>query len=115
VEQLPGHKVGVVLHLRQYHAVAGGPPAAQTLGEQVDRLGGAAQEDDLARRGGIDPATHALAGAWLKDQDLPLLELAGRLGYLSEAALSRAFKRTIAISPGADRRGAAAARARALD
>ena len=33
-------------------------------------------------------------------------ELAGRLGYQSEAAFSRAFKRIVGISPGAVRRTA---------
>ena len=36
-------------------------------------------------------------------------ELAGRLGYQSEAAFSRAFKRFIGVSPGAARRGEVAA------
>ena len=36
----------------------------------------------------------------------PLGELASRLGYESEAAFSRAFKRFIGISPGAVRRNA---------
>jgi AraC-like DNA-binding protein len=40
----------------------------------------------------------------LKDDDAPLGELAGRLGYQSEAAFSRAFKRFIGVSPGAARR-----------
>lgn len=41
---------------------------------------------------------------WLKEEDLPLGVLAGRLGYESEAAFSRAFKRCIGVSPGAARR-----------
>jgi len=40
----------------------------------------------------------------LKDDEGPLGELAGRLGYQSEAAFSRAFKRFIGVSPGAARR-----------
>ena len=46
-----------------------------------------------------------LAATWLKDQDAGLAELAGRLGYRSEAAFSRAFKRIVGISPGAARHG----------
>src|SRR5690606_25914325 len=34
-----------------------------------------------------------MALAWLKEEDPPLVELAQRLGYRSEAAFSRAFKR----------------------
>ena len=41
---------------------------------------------------------------WLKEDDTPLGDLASRLGYQSEAAFSRAFKRLIGISPGEARR-----------
>jgi AraC-like DNA-binding protein len=41
---------------------------------------------------------------WLQQDDIGVAELAARLGYESEAAFSRAFKRTIGISPGATRR-----------
>lgn len=44
------------------------------------------------------------AVTWLQEDDAPLSELAGRLGYQSEAAFSRAFKRFIGVSPGAVRR-----------
>jgi AraC-like DNA-binding protein len=60
-----------------------------------------------------EPAMHYLtrwrmhlALSWLKEDDAPLMELAGRLGYDSEAAFSRAFKRYIGESPGAVRRTA---------
>jgi AraC-like DNA-binding protein len=43
----------------------------------------------------------------LKEEDVSLIELADRLGYQSEAAFSRAFKRVIGISPGAVRRSVA--------
>ena len=45
-----------------------------------------------------------VALTWLRDSDLSLMEVAERLGYQSEAAFSRAFKRTIGISPGGARR-----------
>ena len=41
---------------------------------------------------------------WLRDDDTPLADLANRVGYQSEAAFSRAFKRVIGLSPGAARR-----------
>jgi AraC-like DNA-binding protein len=44
---------------------------------------------------------------WLRTDDVPVAALAARLGYDSEAAFSRAFKRTIGLSPGAARRSAA--------
>ena len=40
----------------------------------------------------------------LKEGDGPLADLADRMGYQSEAAFSRAFKRVVGISPGAVRR-----------
>jgi len=40
----------------------------------------------------------------LREDRLPIGDLAGRLGYESEAAFSRAFKRFIGVSPGAARR-----------
>lgn len=40
----------------------------------------------------------------LHEDNAPLGELAGRLGYRSEAAFSRAFKRFVGVSPGAVRR-----------
>lgn len=45
-----------------------------------------------------------VALTWLKEEKASLGELAERLGYQSEAAFSRAFKRTIGVSPGAARR-----------
>ena len=55
-----------------------------------------------------EPAMHYVtrwrmnvALTWLKEDRVTLAELASRLGYQSEAAFSRAFKRFIGISPGA--------------
>lgn len=45
-----------------------------------------------------------LALRWLKEEDTTVSKLADRLGYQSEAAFSRAFKRFIGVSPGAVRR-----------
>jgi AraC-like DNA-binding protein len=63
-----------------------------------------------------EPAMHYLA-RWrmhmaltmLREGDAGLGELANRLGYRSEAAFSRAFKRYIGLSPGAVRRNGAVA------
>jgi AraC-like DNA-binding protein len=41
---------------------------------------------------------------WLQTDDAPVAALAARRGYESEAAFSRAFKRTVGVSPGAVRR-----------
>ena len=58
-----------------------------------------------------EPAIHYLASwrmnvalKWLKEDKVTLVELASRLGYQSEAAFSRAFKRFMGVSPGAIRR-----------
>jgi AraC-like DNA-binding protein len=47
-----------------------------------------------------------LAAAALRDEGATVAELAARLGYRSEAAFSRAFKRVVGVSPGAVRRRA---------
>src|SRR5262249_26973974 len=53
---------------------------------------------------------------WILENDIALSEVAARLGYESEAAFSRAFKRVLGVSPGASqmavntRRTAGAAR-----
>lgn len=47
-----------------------------------------------------------LAETWLQEGGATIAELASRLGYRSEAAFSRAFKRVTGLSPGAARRAA---------
>ncbi|MEO7911518.1 MAG: AraC family transcriptional regulator [Roseiflexaceae bacterium] len=49
-----------------------------------------------------------VALTWLKEGDAPVSELAGQLGYQSDAAFNRAFKRIIGVSPGAARRNGSA-------
>jgi len=48
------------------------------------------------------------ATTWLKEERATLAELAGRLGYESEAAFSRAFKRLVGVAPGSARAAATA-------
>jgi AraC-like DNA-binding protein len=62
-----------------------------------------------------EPAMHYVArwrmhvaSSWLRDDDAPLADVASRLGYQSEAAFSRAFKRFVGVPPGAVRRGTSA-------
>ena len=69
-----------------------------------------------------EPAMHYVARwrmqvalTWLTDDDAPLADLANRLGYQSEAAFSRAFKRFIGVSPGAVRRNGDSAQADRAD
>jgi AraC-like DNA-binding protein len=47
-----------------------------------------------------------LASSWLRDQRLGVAEVARRLGYDSEAAFSRAFKRSVGTPPSVLRRAA---------
>ena len=45
-----------------------------------------------------------VASTWLQEREEPIGEIGEQLGYQSEAAFSRAFKRAIGQSPGAVRR-----------
>lgn len=47
-----------------------------------------------------------VATTWLRDSDLPIAEMAARLGYESEASFNRAFKSFVGRTPGAVRREA---------
>jgi hypothetical protein len=59
---LPGDDVGVVLECGDEDLIAGAEAWPRVrLRDQIDALGGAAREDDLARRAGIDEAAHTLA------------------------------------------------------
>lgn len=58
------------------------------------------------------PAMHYLArwrmhvaGSWLRSGDVTAAECGARLGYRSEAAFNRAFKRVMGVPPGAWQRG----------
>ena len=46
-----------------------------------------------------------LASSWIREERMPVGEAAHRLGYSSEAAFSRAFKRHLSVPPGMLRRG----------
>ena len=60
--EVPGHDVGVVLHDREHDLVAlADSHAAERAGDEVDRLGGVAGEDDLLGAAGIEEAAHGLA------------------------------------------------------
>ena len=62
-QQLPGYEVRVVIHCRDDDEIASlDVPPAPRLRDEVDRLGGIAHEDDLARRPGIDEVGHRVPG-----------------------------------------------------
>ena len=72
-DQLPGHDVGVVLQGGEQDAVAGAQVVqAPAVGHGVDRRGGAAGEDDLPRRGGVEEGGHLGPG--------PLVQVGRLLG-----------------------------------
>ena len=61
---LPGHEVRVVLHLGEHDPVAlADVHVAPGAGDEVDRLGGVADEDDLAAVAGADVVGHRRPGA----------------------------------------------------
>ena len=60
---LPRHDVGVVLEVGEHDLVTGSDVlASPALGDEVDALGRAADEDDLARRRSVEEAPDLLAG-----------------------------------------------------
>jgi AraC-like DNA-binding protein len=52
-----------------------------------------------------------LAAARLRDTDAKVMQVALEVGYVNEAAFSRAFKRAVGESPGAWRRSRRASKA----
>ena len=72
---LPGDEVRVVLELGREHDVAGAEPGEPVgVGDQVEPLGGVADEDDLALAGRVDERAHLLTCA-LEPGRRPLAEL----------------------------------------
>jgi len=54
----------------------------------------------------VDQLRSRLAGEWLRDTDLPLAEIAHRLGFSDASNFSRAFHKWYGCTPGAYRRSA---------
>src|SRR3546814_10728781 len=64
-QELPGHDVGVVLHLGDHHLVARLQLAAIAVGYEVDGLGDVAGEHDLLVGAGVEEARHRRAHAFV--------------------------------------------------
>jgi AraC-like DNA-binding protein len=88
------------------------PAEAWTL-EQLARQVGASRSvlaERFAHLVGVPPMQYLaqwriqMAASLLRGTNVPLVDIADRVGYGSEAALSRAFKRTLGVSPAAYRR-----------
>src|SRR3546814_5101718 len=60
-QELPGHDVGVLLHLGDHHLVARLQLAAIAVGYEVDGLGDVAGEHDLRVGAGVERARHSRA------------------------------------------------------
>ena len=108
---LQDRQIGPVIAL--IHRDAGRAWTVASLADEVamSRSAFAARFTELVG----EPAMHYVtrwrmhtAMTWLKEDGAPLGQLASRLGYQSEAAFSRAFKRFIGTSPGAARRSSRA-------
>lgn len=63
-------------------------------------------EAGLTYKGLVSASRLRLAKAWLTESDLPIAEIAVRLGYVEASNFSRAFRRETGVSPAAYRRGA---------
>jgi hypothetical protein len=79
-EKVPGHDVRVVLHDREHDLVARlDALAAKRIGDEVDRLGGVARENDFLVPGGIEERAHLFARA--------LIGLGRGIGEVVQAAM----------------------------
>ena len=106
---LQDKQIGRALLLIQRHPARAWTVASLAAEVSMSRSAFAARFKELVGESPLQYLTRwrmNLALNWLKDEDAVLGELADRLGYQSEAAFSRAFKRFIGVSPGAVRRSA---------
>lgn len=102
------------------------PQVGRVLRAMHERLDHPWTVEELAGRGGMSRAAFALrfkqlvgeapleyltrwrmyrASRLLRDRDRKLLQIANSVGYESDGAFQRAFKRVLGVSPGAYRRG----------
>jgi len=101
-------EIGRALALIHQHAEA--PWTVAALADQV-HLSRSVFAERFARLVGIPPMQYVtqwrmnLASQWLREEQISPSEAAHRLGYSSEAAFSRAFKRALHLAPGAFQRG----------
>lgn len=104
---LADRKLG--LAFRAMHAEPSHPWTLDTLGRTAG-MSRAAFASRFHRKVGLTPLNYLtrwrmqLAREWLNDPSLAMIDIAERVGYASEAAFSRAFKREFGLAPGASRR-----------
>ncbi len=94
-QHLPGHDVGVVLHLRDQHRLARLHDAAAVgVGDQVDRLGAVAGEHHLLARRRVEQAGDGVAGG--------LVGVGGALAHPVQAAMHVGVLRLHSVDHGVD-------------
>jgi AraC-like DNA-binding protein len=98
-----GHALALI------HRCAQEPWTVASLAREV-HLSRSVFSDRFSRLVGMSPMQYVtrwrmfLAGSWIRKERMSASEAAHRLGYSSEAAFSRAFKRYLQVPPGAFRR-----------
>ena len=89
-QEMPRHDVGMVLHDREHDLVAGlDALAPERIGDEVDRLGGVAGEDDLLGPRRVEERPHLLARA--------LVAFGRRIGEVMQAAMHVGVFRRIGL------------------
>ncbi len=80
-QKMPWNDVGVVLHDGEHDFVAGPDPLApESLGNEVDRFGGAPREDNLIATLGVQEAGHLFTG--------PLVAFGRGIGEIMQPAVN---------------------------
>lgn len=106
---LRDERIGPALLAIQRHPARDWTVAALAREVTMSRSAFAARFRELVGEGPMQHVTRwrmHVATTWLREGGATLAEMASRLGYRSEAAFSRAFKRIVGASPGAVRRAA---------
>lgn len=99
------------LAFRAMHAEPSRPWTLDTLGRAAG-MSRAAFASRFHQKVGLTPLNYLtrwrmqLAREWLNDPHLAMIDIAERVGYTSEAAFSRAYKREFGFTPGSSRRSA---------
>ena len=99
-EEMPRHDVGMVLHDREDDLVAGlDALAAERIGDEVDRLGGIAGEDDLFLAPGIEKCRHFFARAFVGFGRLvgEIMQAAMHVGVLRRVGLVDAIEHRLRL------------------
>lgn len=103
---LADRKLALAFHAM--HADPSHPWTLDTLG-QAAGMSRAAFASRFHQKVGMTPLNYLtrwrmqLAREWLNDPNLAMIDIAERIGYASEPAFSRAFKREFGLTPGASR------------